>query len=185
MIRPLRCQYLVTAGMPTTASGVHREHLEAFLADMGDRLAAAIVAKHSRSLQQLFRWLVDDGEVDTSPMAKMRPPAVPEKPVDVLTDDELRALLAAAKGNTFENRRDTAVLRFLIDTGVRAAELIGLGLLDVDLEHAEATVLGRAVGPARCPTGPRPRTRCAATCGSGTPTRRPPQRRCGWARRDR
>lgn len=135
--------YLLAAGMPTAAGGVHREHLEAFLADMSDRLAPATVAKHYRSLQQLFRWLVDDGEIDASPMAKMRPPAVPEQPVDVFTDDELRALLAAAKGNTFENRRDTAVLRFLIDTGVRASELIGLAVADVDLEHAEATVMGK------------------------------------------
>lgn len=135
--------YLLAAGMPTTAGGVRREHLEAFLADMGERLAPATVAKHYRSLQQLFRWLVDDGEIDASPMAKMRPPAVPEQPVDVFTDDELRALLAAAKGNTFENRRDTAALRFLIDTGVRASELIGLAVAEVDLEHAEATVMGK------------------------------------------
>jgi site-specific recombinase XerD len=135
--------YLSAAGMPTTAAGVRREHLEAFLADLGDRLSAATVAKHYRSLQQLFRWLVDEGEIDESPMARMRPPAVPEQPVDVFTDDDLRALLATAKGNSFENRRDTALLRFLIDTGVRASELIGLAVSDVDLEHTEATVLGK------------------------------------------
>lgn len=144
----LRCAmnllaYLNSHGMPTTVSGVHREHLEAFLADMAGRLSAATTAKHYRSLQQLFRWLVEDGEINESPMARMRPPSVPEQPVDVLTDDELRALLDTCKGNTFENRRDTALIRMLMDCGVRASELIGLALEDLDPEQGVAMVMGK------------------------------------------
>ena len=136
-------RFLVDKGMPTGAGTVHREHLEAFLAELVDRVAPATVAKHYRSLQQLFRWLVEDGEITASPMERMRPPQVPEQPVDIFTDGELTALLAAAKGNTFENRRDTALLRMLIDTGMRAAELCGLAVDDLDDEQAVAHVLGK------------------------------------------
>ena len=135
--------WLRGGGMPTTASGIARDHLEAFLAALADRVSPATVAKHYRSLQQLFRWLVDDGEIPRSPMERMRPPAVPEQPVDILTDDELRALLDAARGNTFENRRDTAMLRLLIDSGMRAGELAGLTLDDLDTEQSIAYVLGK------------------------------------------
>jgi site-specific recombinase XerD len=135
--------WLRGGGMPTTASGIARDHLEAFLAALADRVSSATVAKHYRSLQQLFRWLVDDGEIPRSPMERMRPPAVPEQPVDILTDDELRALLDAARGNTFENRRDTAMLRLLIDSGMRAGELAGLTLDDLDTEQSIAYVLGK------------------------------------------
>src|SRR3954470_18754495 len=72
--------WLREAGMPTSAAGIAREHLEAFLAALSDRVSPATVAKHYRSLQQLFRWLVEDGEVGHSPMARMRPPAVPAPP---------------------------------------------------------------------------------------------------------
>jgi site-specific recombinase XerD len=136
-------RYLTEQGMPTRAGRVRRDHLEAFLADLVDRVAPATVAKHYRSLQQLFRWLVEDGEITTSPMERMRPPQVPEQPVDIFTDDELTRLLAAAKGNSFENRRDTALLRFLIDTGMRAAELCGLTVDDLDDEQAVAHVIGK------------------------------------------
>jgi len=135
--------YLRQAGMPTAASAVTRDHLEAFLADLVDRLAAATVAKHYRSLQQLFRWLVEDGEITTHPMAKMRPPKVPEQPVEILTDDELSRLLACCRGQSFENRRDTALLRLLLDTGMRASELIGLAVTDLDSEQSVAHVLGK------------------------------------------
>ena len=135
--------YLHDKGMPTTAGGVSRDHLEAFLADLTDRLAPATVAKHYRSMQQLFRWLTEDGEILASPMERMRPPQVPEQPVDVFTDEELIRLLGSAKGNTFENRRDTAILRLLLDTGMRASELTLLNLSDIDDAQAVAHVMGK------------------------------------------
>ncbi|RBY95668.1 integrase [Blastococcus sp. TF02-8] len=135
--------YLREAGMPTTAGAITRDHLEAFLAALVERVSPATVAKHYRSMQQLFRWLTEDGEIPRSPMERMRPPAVPEQPVDILTDDELRALLDAARGNTFENRRDTAMLRMLIDTGMRAGELAGLNVDDLDSEQSVALVMGK------------------------------------------
>lgn len=113
--------YLSERGMPVTAGGVAREHIEHYLADMQDRVRPATVAKHYRSLQQLFRWLAEDGEITRSPMERMTAPAVPEQPVPVLLEDELVRLLGACKGPSFENRRDEAIIRLFVDTGMRAA----------------------------------------------------------------
>jgi hypothetical protein len=38
----------------------------------------------------------------------MRLPHVPERPVPVLTDEQLSVLLAACRGSEFSERRDTA-----------------------------------------------------------------------------
>jgi site-specific recombinase XerD len=135
--------YLDGKGMPTDAGHIAREHVEAYLADMIDRLSPATAAKHYRSLQQLFRWLAEDGEVPRSPMERMRPPAVPEQPVPVITEDELAKLLAVCAGNTFENRRDAAIIRLFLDTGMRAGELIGLKVDDLDFDHDVAVVMGK------------------------------------------
>jgi integrase len=53
------------------------------------------------------------------------------------------ALLDTTKGNTFESRRDAAMLRLLIDTGMRAGELAGLTVADIDRESAVAFVMGK------------------------------------------
>jgi site-specific recombinase XerD len=146
--------YLAGNRMPNGAETVAREHVEQYLADMRDRgLAPATVAKHYRSLQQLFKWLTDDGEITRSPMERMRPPSVPEQPVPILDDAALSALLAKCKGNTFENRRDTAIIRLLLDTGIRAGELCGLRLEDVDFEHQVALVVGKGGRSRACPFG--------------------------------
>lgn len=147
--------YLAERGMPTRAGAVHREHVEAYLAHLGERVSAATTAKHYSSLQQLFRWLVDEGEAARSPFERMRPPHVPEQPVPVLDDAELARLLDAAKGRSFENLRDTAVLRLLIDTGMRIGELVGLAVDDLDFDQDVAHVLGKGRRGRAVPFGAR------------------------------
>jgi site-specific recombinase XerD len=146
-------RFLAEAGMPRTLRGVKREHLEAF---MGDRLRSVKPATASiefRALQQFFKWAVSDDEIATSPMARMRVPIVPEEPPNVLTEAELRRLLATCEGGSFSQRRDAAVLRLLIDTGMRRAECAALRVEDVDLDERVAVVLGKGRRPRACPFG--------------------------------
>src|SRR4051812_41052839 len=66
--------FVADRGMPTAASSIRREHVEAFLERLLEIHSASTAANRSRSLQQYFRWLEDEGEITSSPMAKMRPP---------------------------------------------------------------------------------------------------------------
>lgn len=66
-------------------------------------------------------------------MTKMKPPHVPDEPLAVLRDDELRRLLATCeRGTSFEDRRDAAIIRVSIDTGARRAEVAGLRFVPAD-----------------------------------------------------
>ncbi|MDQ0382433.1 tyrosine-type recombinase/integrase [Amycolatopsis thermophila] len=144
--------FLLERGMPTGAASITREHIEHYLVHLQERpnkrtgkpLSAANIAKHYRSLQQLFRWLDEvEGEITSNPFAKMSPPAVPEQPVPVLTEDQLRALLKACSGKTFEALRDTALIRLFIDTGARCGEIAPLTLDDLDFDADVAHVMGK------------------------------------------
>jgi site-specific recombinase XerD len=92
--------------MPTEVGKIRREHVETYIEDQLARWKPATANNRRRSLAQLFAYLEDHGEILTSPMAKMKPPKVPEQQVPVLSDDELRALLKACDGREFEERRD-------------------------------------------------------------------------------
>jgi site-specific recombinase XerC len=76
-------------------------------------------------------------------MARMRQPNVPDVPVPVLSEDELKRLLAAADGKDFQARRDSAILRLLIDSGMRLGEITGLRVGDLDKEVQVAIVVGK------------------------------------------
>jgi site-specific recombinase XerD len=148
-------RYLERAGMPMEVAAISREHLEAFMVGELQRGSASSASIRYRSLQQFFRWAMEEGEIPASPMARMHPPRVPEAPPPMLSDAELRGLLAAAHGTTFEDRRDTAILRCLIDTGMRRQELTGLRVEDLDLRTKVAIVTGKGDRLRACPYGAR------------------------------
>jgi site-specific recombinase XerD len=148
--------YLADHGMPTDVATIRREHVESFIEDQLARLKPASAANRYRSLQQLFRWLVDEGELKESPMARMKPPTVPEAPPPVIREDEMKRLLATCSGTSFDDRRDKAILMLLWDTGLRRAEIAGLRLEDVDDEHDIVLVVGKGRRPRAVPFGQKP-----------------------------
>jgi site-specific recombinase XerD len=131
------------AARGTTLAEAGRADLEAYLGELLTRRAAATAATYYKVLKLLYQWLEDEDELPASPMAKMRPPIVPDQPVPVIPDDGLRRLLAACSGKGFEARRDTAMIMLLLDTGARRAELVDLKLVHVDLDLDVLLVLGK------------------------------------------
>ncbi len=130
-----------------------RRQLEAYMTHLIETRSASTANVVYRALQQLMKWLQDEEEIDRSPMERMRPPIVPEKPVPVLTETQLRALLAGAKSNTFVDRRDSAIMRLLLDTGGRLSEVAGLAVAGLDFENDVAHVLGKGRRPRALPFG--------------------------------
>lgn len=147
--------FLVAHGMPTTALRLTREHVETFIADQVGRHRPKTAQIRFGDLQQFFRWAVEEREIPVSPMINMKRPQVPEQPPPVLSNDQIKDLLKECEGGDFEARRDTAIVRLLLDTGMRLAELAGLDIEDVDFEQRVAYVLGKGRRPRGCPFGAR------------------------------
>jgi site-specific recombinase XerD len=146
--------FMAEAGGPVRAAEVRRRDVEGYIAFLLERYKPGTALTRYQDLQQFFKWLVEEEEIDVSPMAKMTPPLLPEVPVPVLDEDDLRALLATCTGREFDELRDQAVLRLFIDTGMRAGELVGLELDQVDIDDDNvAVVLGKGRRPRACPFG--------------------------------
>ena len=58
----------------------------------------------------------------------------------MLDADQLRALLRACESKTLRDRRDEALVRLLVETGLRAGEAIALTVDDVDLTAGTVTI---------------------------------------------
>lgn len=136
--------HLEAQGMPTAARGVRREHVESYLAERRAQVAPSTLSLEYRALQQFFRWAVEEDEIERDPTEKMKAPKVPDSPVPIVPPAEFKRLLRACDGKDFTSRRDMAVLLTLYDTGIRAGELVGLTLADVDLRGRLAYVTGKA-----------------------------------------
>lgn len=57
--------------------GDKRHHVADFIMYLLDTRSPATASVRFRALQQLFGWLVDEEEIDVSPMAEMRKPVAP------------------------------------------------------------------------------------------------------------
>lgn len=145
--------FLTDRGMPTAVSSIAREHVESFIEDQLAQWKPATANNRYRGLASFFKWCLEEGEIPESPMRNMKPPIIPEEPVPVLTDDQMRAILKACEGTTFADRRDTAIVRLFLDTGMRRAELAGLKVTDIDFDLDVALVLGKGRRPRSCPFG--------------------------------
>lgn len=55
--------------------------------------APATVSLHFRALQQFFKYLLAEGERKDNPMDRLTAPRVPERPVAVLSDTDLRKVI--------------------------------------------------------------------------------------------
>lgn len=143
--------FLASQGMPRAIAAIRREHVESWVAARLATVAPATASQEYRALQQFFRWAVSDDEIADSPMARMRPPRVPEKPVPVIADDDLRRLLKACEGRGYLELRDMAIVRLFIATGCRLSEIAALALEDVDLEDDVIRVIGKGRRPRAVP----------------------------------
>lgn len=111
-----------------------RAHLDGFFAGMFARGSApGYVSQAYRSLQQWSKWLHLEDETPADVMIRMQRPIVPETPVPVVSDVTIKGLLALCSGNDFVSRRDNAIIRVFLDTGLRRTELAGITMDDLDL----------------------------------------------------
>ena len=146
----LLAEFLTAQGMPTDVASITREHVEEFINDQLARLKPASAANRFSSLRPFFTWLVEEGELRESPMARMRKPKLPEHAPPILSDVEIAALLRASEGPGFDERRDTALIRVFLSTGARLHEVVGLRWTpdnpqtnDVQLDSGTMRVMGK------------------------------------------
>jgi site-specific recombinase XerD len=135
-----------------------RATVQRWLADILDRGASASTARtRANALRRFAKWLADEGEADRNALDGLKLPKVDETVKIPYTDDELRRLIAACSGSgdAFRDRRDEAIVRFMIETGARRAEVASLKLADVSIVDGIAVIYRGKGGKGRIvPFGP-------------------------------
>jgi len=116
--------------------------------DTGDRVPKMLEPSTQRilftNLRPFFTWWVREQDDDRRhPFDKADAPQTKTTPVPLAQLDDVRAMLATC-GKDFASRRDEAIIRVLIDTGVRRGELVGMALADWNRHHDHITVDGKS-----------------------------------------
>lgn len=134
-----------------------RDLIKAFVADLLDAGAEPATARSRQlAMRRFSAWLEEEGEIDSDPLLGLKAPKLDTKVTESLSDDELRRLVKACTGKEFRDRRDEAIVRLMSETAMRAGEVCGLTLDDVDLARGLVTVRRGKGGKGRIsPFGPQ------------------------------
>lgn len=109
--------------------------LRRFFISLGERgLNAGGVHAYYRAVRAFLRWYEAEFEPEAwrDPLRKVKPPKVDVVPLEPVPLEHVRAMLDTCEKGKFTGERDRAILLFLLDSGVRAGELIALDREDVD-----------------------------------------------------
>ncbi|CAN5407387.1 hypothetical protein BH09ACT7_BH09ACT7_04980 [soil metagenome] len=134
-----------------------RNLVRIWVADLLDGGAQPNTARtRQMALKRFAAWALDEGEIDSNELALLKPPKLDTKVVDRLSDDECAALVKACAGKAFIDRRDEAIVRLMLETGLRAGEVMGFTVEDIDLVRGVALVQRGKGGKGRTvPFGPQ------------------------------
>lgn len=125
------------AGVPTRRITVY--HLRSFLQREKDRgISERTLEGYRQIFSAYFNWLQRESLIDRNPTANLGAIKCPKKVKKIYTSIDIEKLNHACK-----NIRDRAIINFMLSTGCRISEMVGLDRGDVDLEKLECVVHGK------------------------------------------
>lgn len=125
-----------------TLDDLSRDILRRWAVEIKANWKPATVHNAVRSVRQWLRWCADEGLVSDLSGA-LALPRVPQVIQRTIMLEEVELLLAACHEDedAVSCRRSEAIVSLLFDSMVRASELVGLRVADVDLERRKLVVV--------------------------------------------
>ncbi len=120
-------------------------------------LAPGTVWRRLVSLRMFYRFLLVEDYVQTDPVEAFQTPHLWKRMPEVLSVEDVEALLAAPDGSTPLGLRDQAALEMLYATGARASELCGMDVGAVNLEYGFVRCYGKRMKERLVPVGRKAR----------------------------
>lgn len=124
-----------------TPPALERRPVAAWVAELLDAGAEAATARtRLLAVKRFSAWLAEEGETERDELFGMKPPKLDTKVTESLTDDQVAALVKACSGREFRDRRDEAIVRLMVETGLRSDELLSMTVGDTDPGRGGAVV---------------------------------------------
>jgi site-specific recombinase XerD len=106
-------------------------------------LSPYTIHAYVRAIKAFASWLHEEGFLPTNVMHRLKRPKLPQPMIEILTDEEIERLVNSPNPGTFLGSRLLSAMLIFLDTGIRASELLGLKLEDIDWHNDTLKVWGK------------------------------------------
>ena len=135
--------------LPPDPTDISPATIREFMLDLQEVHAPSTVRSTLLAISLCFRFLINEGELDSNPTQGIKSPRVPVEPQPTYSKSDVEALRVVCSVRTKEGVRDLALILTLFSTGVRLGELLSM---NIDLDRQRFTVTGKT-GSREIPLG--------------------------------
>ena len=120
------------------------EELEAYIAGLGRKgMKGTTVRRKQASLRGFFNHCIRAKVISLDPTGNFEPPKVEDRLPIYLNAAQVQSLLDSLREEEPSERRESAIVKCLYYTGMRAGELVGLNVEDLFLDDHQLRVFGK------------------------------------------
>ena len=130
--------------VPIEPLSVRLSDLETFLASLYDKeVCPRSQARMLSGIRSFYQFLVLDGYMESNPTLLLESPRIGAKLPEVLSVEEIDAILAVINLSSKEGQRNRAIIEILYSCGLRVSEVCNLKLSDLYLNEGFIRVEGK------------------------------------------
>ncbi|HNS42734.1 MAG TPA: site-specific tyrosine recombinase XerD [Taishania sp.] len=130
--------------IPKNATAVQHEDLVQFIAELYDLgLSNRTQARIISGIKQFYNYLFLEEEINDNPAELIEQPNLGRKLPEVLSIEEIDAMIAAIDLSKAEGERNRAILETLYSCGLRVSELVNLKFEDLHFDKGFVRVIGK------------------------------------------
>ncbi len=135
-------QFFSTAELSgKTAQDISSDQIIRYLSSL--TVSKRTQARFLSSLKSFFDWCVLEGERKDSPCDKVEAPKLGQYLPEVLSVEEMDAIMDSVDTSTVMGKRDRAILEVLYGCGLRVSEAVNLRIQDIFPEEQFLRVIGK------------------------------------------
>ena len=150
-------EYLRQADQEPDIDQIDSPLLREWLASLYDqKLTTVTVRRKLAAVRAAFKFLQREGVIQINPASRLRTPKVKQRLPDVMSEEKTNNLIDSVAEKP-SKERDLAILELLYGCGIRASELVGIDLQDIDLKGGWLRVRGKGNKERQVPVGERAR----------------------------
>lgn len=125
------------------AADVTSDDIASYLGEKSASLTKRSQARLISALRSFYDWMILEGQVKENPCDRIDPPKIERHLPEVLSVEEVEAIIDSADLGTSIGVRDRAILEVLYGCGLRVSEVCTLKLSDIYMDESFIRVIGK------------------------------------------
>ncbi|MBR3199026.1 MAG: site-specific tyrosine recombinase XerD [Bacilli bacterium] len=121
---------------------INKNDIESYIENLSKNLNTRSVSRNISTLKSLYKYLINNKEINKNPMEMITNPKLKKALPKVLSEEEINKLLDINPKTEFDYR-NKAMIELMYSSGLRVSELINLNITDIDLDNETVRIFGK------------------------------------------